>query len=83
MQIQHPTLANAFHWPMTISNRQIMIMHAVRSTNDRKESKSEPHMCYMERLVKHAKHVMHVMHMMHVMLNDKELCNIVTDSTLN
>ncbi len=58
-------------------------MHAVRSTNDRKESKSEPHMCYMERLVKHAKHVMHVMHMMHVMLNDKELCNIVTDSTLN
>ena len=80
MQIQHPTLANAFHWPMTISNRQIMIMHAVRSTN---ESKSEPHMCYMERLVKHAKHVMHVMHMMHVMLNDKELCNIVTDSTLN
>ena len=31
-----PALANAFHWPMTISNRQIMIKYAVRSTNDKK-----------------------------------------------
>ena len=46
-----------------------------------KKSKSEPCMCYIERLVKPAKHIMHVMH---VTLNDKELhCNIVADSTLN
>lgn len=36
VQIQHPALANAFHWPMTISNRQIMIMYAVRSTKNKK-----------------------------------------------